>query len=97
METRTERYTRYRERIKTMSEMEFPRTKEGKESFSHLEAELASASIATSQESSLANSSPYHFYLHRKRVSLVIKVVLALAIIAGLAVWFYFLQGRAGS
>lgn len=98
METRTERYTRYRERIKNMAEMEFPKTKEGKESFSAMEAQLSGSAISVSGES-VSNyglgRSPYRLYLRKRRIAFIVKVCVALLIIAGLITWGILLQGRA--
>ena len=97
METRTERYTRYRERIKSMSEMEFPKTVESKASFSAMEAELSGSAIsinASGTPSYGLSTSPYRLYLRRQRVYVVLKVILAILVASGLAVWAVFLFGR---
>lgn len=99
METRTERYTRYRERIKNMSELEFPSTEKGKANFAAMEATLSSGAITIPGENPLSlfqSTSPYRVYLHHKRVRLLIKIIVAVVIVAGLIVWWFLMQGRAG-
>lgn len=98
METRTERYTRYRERIKNMSDMEFPRTQEGRDSFSAMEAKLSGSAISMPgdpvQNYGLSNS-PYLLYLKKQRKIFVLKVIFALLVIGGLVAWYILMQGRA--
>ena len=98
METRAERYTRYRERIKNMSEMEFPKTKEGKKSFSEMEARLSGSAISLSGETPNygLNNAPYRIYLKKRRRIFLLKVIVSLLLIAGLVVWYLLMQGRAG-
>ena len=98
METRSERYTRYRERIKNMSDMEFPRTKESLDSFSAMEAKLSGSAISMPGDSVRSyglNNSPYRLYLRKQRIYTVLKVIVALLAIGGLVAWYLLMQGRA--
>ena len=93
METRTERYTRYRENIKNMAHTDFPQ--ENGEAAMEATPSGSAISIGGNQTAEYAQSvKPYRAYLKRRRRWLIAKLVLAAAVIAGVSVWWVLLLGR---
>lgn len=88
METRKERYSKYREQIRHMREGEFPKVDNG------------AASVATeggdvsSVPNQLGTILPYELYLRHRRKMLVFKVLALALAIAGFVVWWFLMQRR---
>ena len=99
METRMERYAKYREQIKRMPSEQFASYKTNK---SDLEAakeavpavDSLSGGSTSSAPKSKGNSGPYSLYLRKRKRWLLIKLV-SFVVVAGIFVlWWFLLQGR---
>ena len=91
METRRERYSKYREQIRHMREEDFPKGgNPNAESNAEAGASLGSADV--SEQSSVI--SPYGLYLRHRHRMLAFKVVALVLTIAGFVVWWVLMQGR---
>ncbi len=87
METRKERYAKYREQIRHMRDGEFPKPS-SEEGVSN-----ASNGGATVSEQSGAMM-PYALYLRHRRRMLAFKVFAFVLAVAGFVVWWFLMQGR---
>ncbi|MBE6126782.1 MAG: hypothetical protein E7182_02245 [Erysipelotrichaceae bacterium] len=94
METRMERYAKYREQIKRMAPEDFAPKKE-------TDAEEAKEhpldfSYAESEQTGdgKANTAPYALYLRRRRRFLVAKIVALIVVIGLFILWWFLMQGR---
>ncbi len=86
METRMEKYQKYRDEIRHMAEESFPQAK-AKLSSSPQKMEIES-------ESPAGKNSPYYLYARRLRKRTLILLGLFALCIIGFIVWFFLLQGR---
>ena len=87
METRMEKYRKFREEIRLMADESFPQS-EGR-------VKTSSPSDALSEMSSVdGKNSPYHLYAKRLRKRTLIVLGLFFLALIGFAVWFFLLQGR---
>ena len=96
MESRTERYTRYRESIKNMAQSEFPQNAGvSGEGAMNATPSGAAISIAGNQTIEYTQSvTPYRVYLKRRRKIMFVKLFLAALIIGGMAAWWVWFLGR---
>ncbi len=86
METRMERYRKYRDEIRNMADESFPQAKKTP-SFPE-QPELDSDPSG--------KNSPYYLYAKRLRKRTLILLGLFLLCVVGFIVWFFLLQGRKG-
>ncbi len=86
METRMEKYRKYREEIRHMAEESFPQAK-AKLSASPQKVELE-------DDAPLGKNSPYYLYAKRLRKRTLILLGTFALLIVGFIVWFFLLQGR---
>lgn len=95
METRMERYAKYRESIKRMAPEEFETRKGVKKDPEQAES-LPDYSYDSAIQEGVENESsgPYSLYLRRRRKWLILKVVCLVLAIAGFLVWWFLMQGR---
>lgn len=96
METRMERYAKYREQIRRMPEDQFAKQQDHKaqadsEEPSPIEKveELAGIDQPTSKP-----QGPYALYLKGRRRFLALKLVLFVLVLAAFIVWWFLMQGR---
>ena len=96
METRTERYAKYREEIKRMPDSVKPGASSSKmaEVLASQDSSSAITFGAALTPMSAKNSAPYRINLKRKRIAFVLKALAFLVVVAGFVLWWYFLQGR---
>jgi hypothetical protein len=87
METRMEKYKKYREEIALMADESFPQF-QGKTSF------LNEKDGVMGGDSLPKKCSPYYLYAKRLRKRPIILLIIFLLFAIGFAVWFNFLQGR---
>ena len=92
METRKERYSKYREQIRHMREEDFPKGGHVDAEGSTAEASAAHNPAEVSDQSSIL--SPYDLYLRHRYKMLAVKVVALVLTIAGFVVWWVLMQGR---
>lgn len=90
METRRERYAKYREQIRHMREDDFP--KKGNASSDSTDLSAAPVPAEVSEQSSVV--SPYALYLQHRHKMLAVKIVALVLTIAAFAVWWILMQGR---
>ena len=88
METRKERYSKYREQIRHMREGEFPKVDNGATSVA------AEGGDVPSVPNQLGTILPYELYLRHRRKMLVFKVLALALVIAGFVVWWFLMQRR---
>ena len=88
METRKERYSKYREQIRHMREGEFPKVDNGTTSVA------AEGGDVPSVPNQLGTILPYELYLRHRRKMLVFKVLALALVIAGFVVWWFLMQRR---
>ena len=97
METRMERYAKYREQIKRMSPDEFTPKKVNKDEMESVKDAVApELSFAYDEQPSDTgrNSAPYSLYLKKRKRWLVVKIIALALAIAGFIVWWFLMQGR---
>lgn len=87
METRKERYAKYREQIRHMRDGEFPKASTGED------VSAASNATVTVSESS-GDMMPYALYLRHRRKMLAFKVLAFVLATSGFVVWWFLMQGR---
>ena len=90
METRMERYAKYREQIRHMREEDFPKKGNADNTSSDSVATFAPAEV--SEQSAIV--SPYGLYLRHRHKMLAVKIVALALVIAAFAVWWILMQGR---
>ena len=86
METRMEKYRKYRDDIRHMADESFPQAK-GKPS-------LLVSEEALKDDGPSGKNSPYYLYAKRLRKRTLILLCLFLLAAVGFVVWFFLLQGR---
>ena len=94
VETRKERYSKYREQIRHMREEEFPkagRVAEGESASVEAVASDGGAVLSQSQPSSML---PYELYLHHRYKMLAVKIIAFALTVVGFVVWWLLMQGR---
>ncbi len=99
METRMERYAKYRESIKRMAPEEFePRKIDSSAEAAVKDATLPDLSFsydaALQEEGSHNRTGPYSLYLKRRKRWLLIKAICLLVVATIFIVWWFLLQGR---
>ena len=97
METRMERYAKYRESIKRMAPDQFPpRKSEPINSSSSDNEDFPVPTYESLMEEGKENArtGPYSLYLKRRRRNLAIKLIVLVLVAAGFLVWWFLLQGR---
>ena len=96
METRMERYAKYREQIKHMAPEQFVSAKKVGANQDETEESLANLSLAdeVANAESKVNSGPYSLYLKRRRRFLIAKIVALVLVVVAFVVWWFLLQGR---
>lgn len=96
METRMERYAKYRDQIRRMPPEQFQSKKVAK-------SDLDAAKDAVAPELSITdggngktgrNSAPYSLYLKRRKRWLVVKIVALVLAVGAFVLWWFLLQGR---
>ncbi len=93
METRMERYAKYREQIRRMAPMDFPSADSRGKARESIDPEFSMPYDDEGFEE-VAHNGPYLLYLSRRKRWLVIKIVLLLLAIGGFVLWWFLLQGR---
>lgn len=95
METRMERFARYREEIKRMAPERFPTRKESEGEFeSAKEATLPQHFSPGDEEGRESKSGPYYLYLRRRKKMFAVKIIALILVVAVFAIWWFLLQGR---
>lgn len=99
METRMERFAKYRESIRRMAPEEFAAHKVGnKEAEAVNEAVLPDFSTnfdgGIQSDEGTTTSGPYSLYLKRRKRWLVVKLVCFAVVAAIFVVWWFLMQGR---
>ena len=89
METRKERYLKYREQIRHMREEDFP-----KEKTSSTANEGTSQITVGAVSDQLGAILPYQLYLKHRRKLLAIKIVTFVLVAGGFVVWWFLMQRR---
>ncbi len=90
METRKERYSKYREQIRHMREEDFPK----KGAAEAAESDSGTTFVPTEVSDQSSVISPYALYLRHRHRMLAVKIVALVLVIAGFAVWWILMQGR---
>lgn len=86
METRMEKYQKYREEIRHMAEESFPQAK------ANLSASPRVAGLE--DDGPVGKNSPYYLYAKRLRKRTLILLGVSVLFAVGFIVWFFLLQGR---
>ena len=94
METRMERYAKYREQIKRMAPEDFVTKKETDEEDTKENPLDLSYAEREQVGDGKGNSAPYALYLRRRRRFLVAKIVALVVVIGLFIVWWFLMQGR---
>lgn len=99
METRKNRYAKYRRDIKAMpddSSYFLRPTREDREALSLASPAENVASFDASEFDSdgKGNTPPYEVYLRHRRIAVIAKLIVLVALVAIFVVWFYLLLGR---
>ena len=96
METRMERYAKYREQIKHMAPEQFVSAKDAKAKGDETDEPIVNLSLAdeVANAENKANTGPYSLYLKRRRRFLIVKIVALVLVVVAFIVWWFLLQGR---
>ncbi len=90
METRRERYAKYREQIRHMREEDFPKGGNAGATSAEASATIGPAEISDQSSAML----PYDLYLRHRYKTLAIKIIALVLTIAAFIVWWVLMQGR---
>ena len=99
METRMERYAKYRESIKRMAPEEFAPRKSGMAK-PKTTNEIAAPEFDFSFDPLLenggekTNSGPYSLYIKKRKRWLIIKLVCLVVVAGAFVAWWFLMQGR---
>ena len=89
METRMERYAKYREQIRRMPESDFPRPAD-----SSANADDREDAPIGEEEERRGASAPYRLYLNHRRNWFLVKVGLLVVAVGLFILWWFLMQGR---
>ncbi len=90
METRKERYSKYREQIRHMREEDFPKGKRTSHS-ENASGSQDNAAVVSQQPSSML---PYDLYLNHRHKMVALKIIAFAIAVAAFVVWWILMQGR---
>ena len=90
METRMERYAKYRAEIRRMTPEQFAAIKEGASNASEPQDNFSYKPL----EESHTDNSPYRLYLAHRNRFLWVKILALVLVVAGFIVWWFLMQGR---
>lgn len=98
METRMERYAKYREQIKRMPASGFPSRQASSDNPESTAKQVPEQPAFSYEEEGFANglskNSPYSIYARKKRINFLIKILVTAFIIGLFVAWWFLLQGR---